>query len=146
MGTNIFRVLGQQIPQVAGGFAILGGSLGVVLPVLGVLAAVGFPLIAMFTQLGQGAKSFSEKLDALSSQLKIVKENTDLALSSNDELSNSYGDAADAVRTFALAQAQLAENEARRQVLGLLADVEDLADVYVNLAFQTDRNSRMFNS
>lgn len=145
MGTNIFRVLGQQIPQVAGGFAILGGSLGVVLPVLGVLAAVGFPLIAMFTQLGQGAKSFSEKLDALSSQLKIVKENTDLALSSNDDLSNSYGDAADAVRTFALAQAQLAENEARRQVLGLLADVEDLADVYVNLAFQTDRNSRMFN-
>ena len=48
MGTDMFRVMGMQLPQLAGGFALLGGSLGIVMPLLGVLAAIGFPIIAAF--------------------------------------------------------------------------------------------------
>lgn len=46
MGTDAMRVMGFQLPQLLGGFAVLGGSLGVVLPLLGAVAAIGFPIVA----------------------------------------------------------------------------------------------------
>ena len=88
MGTNVFRVLGMQLPQLAGGFAILGGTMGVVLPILGVIAAVGFPLIAMFTSMGQKAKSAGEMLDDFSADLGDAAEHlekTSIPLSTLDE-------------------------------------------------------------
>ena len=88
MGTNVFRVLGMQLPQLAGGFAVLGGTMGVVLPILGVIAAVGFPLIAMFTSMGQKAKSAGEMLDDFSADLGDAAEHiekTSIPLSNLDE-------------------------------------------------------------
>ena len=76
MGTDMFRVMGMQLPQLAGGFALLGGSLGIVMPILGVLAAIGFPIIAAFRAASGQAKSFSESLDNLQEQLSIVSRLT----------------------------------------------------------------------
>ncbi len=134
MGTNMFRVLGMQLPQVAGGFAILGGTLGTVAPILGVIAAVGFPLIAVFTQLGSGAKSFGDQVDSLSDSLDAVKDGLDLVQQSTKDLAERYGDATLEVRQFALAQAQLAAGEAQRKVLGLVDSLVKLSRAYTNSA------------
>ena len=69
MGTNIFRVLGLQVPQIAGGFALLGGSLGVVAPLLGVIAAIGFPILATMTSFGKSAGDSAEELDKVKQAL-----------------------------------------------------------------------------
>ena len=134
MGTNMFRVLGMQLPQVAGGFAILGGTLGTVAPILGVIAAVGFPLIAVFTQLGSGAKSFSDQVDSLSDTLNAVSDSLELVQQSTKDLADRYGDATIEVRQFALAQAQLAAGEAKRKVLGLVDSLIKLSRAYTGNA------------
>ena len=69
MGTDMFRVMGMQLPQLAGGFALLGGSMGVVMPLLGVLAAIGFPIIAAMRMASGGADEFGEAVEKLSDKL-----------------------------------------------------------------------------
>lgn len=69
MGTNMFRVLGMQLPQIAGGFALLGGSVGIVAPLLGVIAAIGFPILAVMTSFGNSAGKTAEELDKVSDAL-----------------------------------------------------------------------------
>jgi len=69
MGTDMFRVMGMQLPQLAGGFALLGGSMGVVMPLLGVLAAIGFPIIAAMRMASGGADDFGEAVEKLSDKL-----------------------------------------------------------------------------
>jgi len=69
MGTNMFRVLGMQLPQIAGGFALLGGSLGVVAPILGVIAAIGFPILATMTSFGRSAGDAAEELNKVKEAL-----------------------------------------------------------------------------
>ena len=91
MGTNMFRVLGMQLPQIAGGFALLGGSLGVVAPILGVIAAIGFPILATFTAMSGSAKSVTDRINDLSNALDLVKQNQKLANASVRNLRASYG-------------------------------------------------------
>jgi major membrane immunogen (membrane-anchored lipoprotein) len=69
MGSNMFRVLGMQLPQIAGGFALLGGSLGVVAPILGVIAAIGFPILATMTSFGKSAGDAAEELNKVKAAL-----------------------------------------------------------------------------
>lgn len=69
MGSNMFRVLGMQLPQIAGGFALLGGSLGVVAPILGVIAAIGFPILATMTSFGKSAGDAAEELNKVKEAL-----------------------------------------------------------------------------
>jgi hypothetical protein len=54
-GTSASRVMAQQLPQLFGGFASLGGALGLVMPLLGTLAAVGIPAAAMFLTMGNNS-------------------------------------------------------------------------------------------
>ena len=82
MGTNMFRVLGMQLPQIAGGFALLGGSLGVVAPILGVIAAIGFPILATMTSFGKSAGDAAEELNRVKEALndlsgfeKLLRDN-----------------------------------------------------------------------
>ena len=69
MGTDMFRVMGMQLPQLAGGFALLGGSMALVMPLLGVLAAIGFPIIAAMRMASGGADDFGEAVEKLSDKL-----------------------------------------------------------------------------
>lgn len=62
MGTDGMRVAGQQLPQILGGFGMLGGALGVVGPLLSVVAAVGIPVAAMLFTLGRNSEEAEEKL------------------------------------------------------------------------------------
>ena len=66
MGTNMFRVLGMQLPQIAGGFALLGGAVGIVAPILGVIAAIGFPILAVFTSMNKETEELGDNFDQIS--------------------------------------------------------------------------------
>ena len=104
MGTDMFRVMGMQLPQLAGGFALLGGSLGIVMPLLGVLAAIGFPIIAAFRAMSGASKSFSESLDNLGEQLTLVTKLTRQSLAPINSQAQRFDDVAIAVRAAQKAQ------------------------------------------
>lgn len=56
MGTSAMRIMGQQMPQILGGFGVLGGTLGIVAPLLGVVAAIGFPIAGALMAMGDGSE------------------------------------------------------------------------------------------
>ncbi len=64
-GTPALRVMGQQLPQIFGGFGALGGAIGVLMPILGTLAAVGLPVIGMLTLMGNESEEAAAKLSEL---------------------------------------------------------------------------------
>lgn len=117
MGTNIFRVLGMQLPQIAGGFAILGGAMGTVLPILGVIAAVGFPIIAMFTSMGQKSKSAAEMLDEFSDSLQDADAVVQSSRAPLSELTNEFGIYAQNVKDTAEALRQLTLQDLTRDIM-----------------------------
>lgn len=98
MGTDMFRVMGMQLPQLAGGFALLGGSLGIVMPLLGVLAAIGFPIIAAFRAMSGASKGFSEKIEELNESISDLSSTHRLAYLPIDKLTEGFGRASEMVR------------------------------------------------
>ena len=135
MGTNIFRVLGQQIPQIAGGFALLGGAMGPIAAVLSVVAAVGFPLIAMFTNLGGATDGLDEKLDKLADTTDRLTELNDQLSLSKEELIEKYGRGAIAATELGIAMARVAYGRAKDDVTALVKEVGKLADEMSNATF-----------
>lgn len=62
MGTNPLRIMGQQVPQLAAGFGMLGGTLGLIAPLLATVAAIGFPVAAFLLASGDNAEDSAEKI------------------------------------------------------------------------------------
>lgn len=139
MGTNMFRVLGMQLPQIAGGFAILGGAMGTVMPIIGVLAAVGFPLIAVFSQLSSGAKSLSDQLDGLSDNVRSAREQLDILTTPLHKLTIQFGKAAESAREFARAEAEIQLMAARDAISNIGQELQGLIK---NFAEYGDRGNR----
>ncbi|KZL04539.1 Prophage tail length tape measure protein [Pseudovibrio axinellae] len=105
MGTNPMRVMGQQIPQLVAGFGALGGSIGILMPILGMVAGLGFPIAAFLMQTSSGAddaatsvdkfsKAFSEADSAISRANSSIKA---MATSGLDDVKEQYGEVTDAV-------------------------------------------------
>lgn len=69
-GTGAMRVMGQQVPQILGGFGALSGTLGILAPLLGTVAAVGFPIAAMLLATGKNAETSSEKVKTFADKLR----------------------------------------------------------------------------
>lgn len=123
MGTNIFRVLGMQLPQVAGAFSLLSGPVGVIAGGLGLVAAVGFPIIAMLTSMGNEGATTADKLDALADQIERLEALNQKAGDSVVDLSRDYGVLAERVRDAAKAVSELEAAEAGRQARQTTADI-----------------------
>jgi hypothetical protein len=68
-GASASRVFGQQLPQILGGFGALGGTLGLVAPLLGTVAALGIPLAAMFLKTGKDAEEAAPKIKTFQERL-----------------------------------------------------------------------------
>lgn len=67
-GTDAARALSMQLPQMLGGFGLLG-------VVLGTLAAVGLPLLSSMLGAGEGAaKSFDDAIGAVNNSLSAMNE------------------------------------------------------------------------
>jgi len=107
MGTNMFRVLGMQLPQIAGGFALLGGSIGIIAPVLGIIAAIGFPLIAMFMALKGSVKSTAEELDQASVAMGDFDDMLKLSFTPLEKIDDKFGQFSSRVQELSRATLQL---------------------------------------
>lgn len=120
MGTSASTTFAQQLPQLAGSFGAVGA-------VVGVLAGIGIPALAVaLDSLGGSSKTLEEHMEALDDIMGSVGDTTEILNSSTDELVQKYGAAAERVREFAIAQAELAASQAERRLrdqVGLLDDV-----------------------
>lgn len=129
MGTSASRVMSQQLPQLLGGFGALGGALGVVAPLMGVVAAVGIPLAAMLMSMGGDADDAGEKVKTFADKLgeaeaALGRAEAAIAMASTGGLENlekKYGDVTDKVRELSTALAEIEVRAAKAQI-GLVLD------------------------
>lgn len=107
-GTSGLRVMGQQIPQVLGGFGALGGTLGLLAPILGTIAAIGFPIAAVLLSQADAteeattkAKDFSAALKDAESALKGAEQAAiDAGKGGLDDLKKRFGEVTQTVTTL----------------------------------------------
>jgi len=125
MGTSAMRTMGQQLPQLFAGFAILGGTLGTVAPILGVIAAIGFPIAAMFGSMGGEAKSLSDRLDALGEHIDNIDKNFKVSTTSVDQLRQKYGELALDVKAAAQATVEFDLYQGLRDAKSLQGELID---------------------
>lgn len=132
-GTNVFRVAGQQLPQIAGGFAALGGSIGLIVPIIGTLLAVGLPVAGMLFSMGdaqdevaQKAGTFAERTAAARSA--IEKMAASAATASGGDLRNlleTYGEITDEVGNMLERLAEIDKRGAQNKVSGLVSEISE---------------------
>lgn len=125
MGTGAMRTMGQQLPQLFAGFAILGGTLGTVAPILGVIAAVGFPIAAMFTNMGGEAQGLADKLDALGEHIDNIDKNFKVSTTSVEKLRQKYGELALDVKAAAQATVEFDLYQGLRDAKALQGELLD---------------------
>ncbi|MGG9998676.1 phage tail length tape measure family protein [Pseudovibrio ascidiaceicola] len=115
MGTDPMRVMGQQIPQLIAGFGALTGTVGLLMPVLGVIAGIGFPLAGVLLSMGDNAEDASKKVDAFTkafneaeSAISRAKSTiSDYSKNGLENLRDTYGEVTSAVLNLVGALAQL---------------------------------------
>lgn len=90
-GTDAMKVMGLQLPQLFGGFAALGGPLGVIGPLLGTVSAIGFPVAAAMFAMGEEAATLGEKISEVEKALSALRSAQDLASLSAGDLVSQYG-------------------------------------------------------
>ncbi|KZL17495.1 phage tail length tape measure family protein [Pseudovibrio sp. WM33] len=115
MGTDPMRIMGQQIPQLVAGFGALTGTVGLLMPVLGVIAGIGFPLAGVLLSMGDNAEDASKKVDAFTkafneaeSAISRAKSTiSDYSKNGLENLRDAYGEVTSAVLNLVGALAQL---------------------------------------
>lgn len=118
-GTSAAVALGQQLPQLLGGFGALGA-------VLGAVVAIGVPLAASLLNVSSGSDTVSDSLDRLDDVISRLQGPMDILKLNLDELEEKYGSNAAKVRELAQSQALLEvtiANEALREQAAILEDV-----------------------
>ncbi|VDS08859.1 hypothetical protein PARHAE_02044 [Paracoccus haematequi] len=93
-----FRAVAQQAPQAAGAFAMLGGSIGTIVPWIGTAIAVGAALMPMFVAAGKEAKTTEDAINDLTGSLNSYRDAVTNALMPMDELWKKFGQGAQAAR------------------------------------------------
>ena len=143
-GTNAFRVMGQQVPQILGGFGALGGALGIMAPLLGTVAALGFPMAAMFLRTGEESEKASKKVKTFSDKLSeaqaaIASAENAMMLASEgglDDLQEKYGIVTQKVRELAEALSEIEVRAAKVKIGQLLDDaLGDSFETQMNRVF-----------
>ena len=104
-GQGATRALSQQLPQLASGFGVVGGAIGLV-------AALAIPLAASFLSSGEEAKGLDEAVQDLNSSLSDYYQAVEAANVPTTELAEKYGLAAGAARELLEQLAQIAKLDA----------------------------------
>lgn len=112
MGTDAFRILGQQGPQLAGAFGPFGALLGVLIAGFATLA----PFVLRSSDAAMDFKKTSEALDKV--QKSLVDSQKDLT-QSLDDLKAKYGESADAAQRLLIIASQLSLQKARDEFASL---------------------------
>lgn len=130
-GTGAMRIMGQQFPQILGGFSALGGTLGLVAPLLGTVAAVGLPLAAMLLATGDSAdkssekvKTFADKLNAAEAALRRAQDAAAMASRGGvEDLRQRFGELTKEVTELADALADIERRAAEVELGQLVASL-----------------------
>lgn len=123
-GTKASVAFGQQGPQLLSAFGPVGAMLGV-------LVAVGLPALAIaFAAAGSEARTFQDVLDDLSGIQDNLAATTDILAMSQTELNRKFGEGADMVRQFAVAQAEAYAAQAQQRLAEHLFLIDDLVTKY----------------
>ena len=125
-GQGLGRALGQQLPQLLGGFGALGA-------VLGVVAGAGIGLATMFMGTGKEAKTLDDAIKELNGSLKTYYDAVEAANVPTAELVEKYGLAAGAAQRLLEQLAQIAKLDAastlRASADAIRASFEDLPSI-----------------
>lgn len=116
-GQRASLALAQQLPQLLGGFGVLGA-------VAGAAVAIMVPLGAALFQSGEAAKSFDGSLDALSTSLAEIRGLSDLAGASAKDIIKIYGEATEAVYDLIDAQRTLEIQRALQTTRDMLGEID----------------------
>jgi len=123
-GTAATTALGQQLPQLLSGFGLWGVALGTA-------AAVGVPLLGLaITRLMGETYTLDEAMKQLQTTTTMLEGSFDILELSTDELVAKYGEAADRVLQFALAQAELNAAQAGRRLQEEVSLLEEVTRGY----------------
>lgn len=132
MGTSAMRVMGFQLPQLLGGFSALGGALGVAMPLLGAVAAIGFPIAAAFMAMGRNAEEGSSGVNDLADALGEYDRVSKIASMSTVDLREEFGELQGAAREAYLALEELRRVEAfsalQSSIIQINSDLLELGD------------------
>ena len=108
-GTAASMALGQQLPQLLGGFGVLGA-------VLGAVVAIGVPLAASFLKSGDAAGDLEDAVSDLKTAVSEYNSAVERANSPTDELAERYGRASDKARNLLRVLSQLARLDAMESI------------------------------
>lgn len=120
MGTDVMRIAGQQLPQTLAGFGMLGGTLGVIAPLLSTIAAIGFPVAAFLLVSGDNAedsaekvKDFAEAFGRAESAINQASSAIDRVVSGSlEDLREAYGEVNAEIENLVITLAKLKLEEA----------------------------------
>ena len=108
-GTSASMALGQQLPQLLGGFGVLGA-------VLGAVVAVGVPLASSFLKSGDAAGDLEDAVSDLKSAVTEYNSAVERANSPTADLAEKYGKAAGSARRLLRVLSQLARLDAMESI------------------------------
>lgn len=137
-GTAASMALGQQLPQLLGGFGVLGA-------VLGAAVAIGVPLAAAFIDMGDGAEELAEATQAAEKAMvafRVAMEDADVSAA---ELQIRFGEMSGAARQMlnilaetAEAKALIAQEAAVEALQGRFTELNSMVQTYNNLLKSPD--------
>lgn len=131
-GTSASVALGQQLPQLLGGFGALGA-------VLGAVVAIGVPLAAYFLKSSEEAKTLSDRLDDLESAVDAYSRAVASATIPTADLIEKYGTATEAAREFISALQEASQVNATEALSAAVAELagrfEDLGEASSAMRF-----------
>ena len=105
-GTSASMALGQQLPQMLGGFGVMGA-------VLGAVVAVAVPLGAALLSTGDASETLEEQITELRSSVDDYVSAVQNAALPTAEIAEKYGAATEAAREFVRALRDVSEANAR---------------------------------
>jgi hypothetical protein len=116
-GTSASVALGQQLPQLLGGFGALGA-------VLGAVVAIGVPLAASFFRSADGAEAFGEASDDAAGSAQGLFDLIQSRAETIEALTAQFGGAADAALRLADAQIMLGNAVAQADLNSAIAEFD----------------------
>ncbi|WP_146038595.1 hypothetical protein [Paracoccus sp. SY] len=116
-----FRAVAQQAPQVAGAFAMLGGSLGTIIPWMGTAIAVGAAILPMFMNAAEASNAAEDAVSDLSDAMSRYKAASEGAARPTAELAAQFGINTEAARRLYEVMADLAQLDLAQSMSGAVS-------------------------
>lgn len=117
-GTSASMALGQQLPQLLGGFGVMGA-------VLGAVVAAGVPLVRFLLDTGDAGKDLEEKLKTLEEAVQSYSSAVEMAQIPTEELRKKYAGATEAAQTFIAALLEINKSAATDALSASIAQITE---------------------